>query len=231
MDKFGGAFSQAKAYAEKGRTHVNAGLSKVDNQWQANRQRSGSNAQDAADPTPHAAAAPPPPPPSRGTSIVPRTTSTTSTAATGAVAGGGGGVFTNMSQQEKQAFFALLDEYFASRPHLQHLFNNNQNNTASSNENDGIPNLSPFPKRGPLQTSSAAAPPPAPPAPPVPAPAPSSVTEWCTALYDYDSTDPDDLSFREGDRIKLVEIVSDDWWRGELNGRKGIFPSTYAQRS
>jgi len=27
-------------------------------------------------------------------------------------------VFTNLSQQEKQAFFAVLDEYFDSRPHL-----------------------------------------------------------------------------------------------------------------
>lgn len=29
-----------------------------------------------------------------------------------------GGIFTNLSYDDKQAFFSLLDEYFASRPHL-----------------------------------------------------------------------------------------------------------------
>ncbi|GAA6019746.1 hypothetical protein JCM11491_005237 [Sporobolomyces phaffii] len=218
MDKFGGAFSQAKAYAEKGRTHVNAGLSKADQQWQA-RQRSSSQPQDPADHSPAAVAAPPPPPVSRTRTSSQSTTTTTT-----------GGLFTNLSQTDKLAFFALLDEYFSTRPHLAHLF------SASGTTDHEIENLSSFPRRGPLPTSAPTAtatstptPPPPPPAPPAAPPANS--LGYCTALYDYTSTDRDDLNFAEGDRIVLLEIVSDDWWRGELRGKKGIFPSNYAQRS
>ncbi|GAA5963596.1 hypothetical protein JCM3765_004336 [Sporobolomyces pararoseus] len=201
MDKFGGAFSQAKAYAEKGRTHVNAGLSKVDNQWQTRqRDRSGSN---PSTPTSETVPAPPPPPPASRN----RAPSTSTSAA-------GGISFSNLPLQEKQAFFNLLDEYFSTRPHLSHLFNN-------PTSNQEIENLSSFPRRGPLPTTTQAPPP----------PAPADATEWCTALYDYDSTDPGDLNFRQGDKIKLLEIVSQDWSRGELNNKIGIFPSNYAQKS
>ncbi|XP_028967534.1 protein nervous wreck [Galendromus occidentalis] len=53
---------------------------------------------------------------------------------------------------------------------------------------------------------------------------------YCRALYDYESTCEDELSFSEGDVIRIVsklgsDGVDDGWWTGEFNGRTGTFPS------
>lgn len=47
---------------------------------------------------------------------------------------------------------------------------------------------------------------------------------YCRALYDYESTCEDELSFSEGDVIKIVsklgsDGVDDGWWTGEFNGK------------
>lgn len=48
------------------------------------------------------------------------------------------------------------------------------------------------------------------------------------ALYDLISYEPDELSFRKGDIINVIESVYRDWWRGSLsNGKIGIFPLNY----
>lgn len=48
------------------------------------------------------------------------------------------------------------------------------------------------------------------------------------ALYDLISYEPDELSFRKGDIINVIESVYRDWWRGSLpNGKTGIFPLNY----
>lgn len=48
------------------------------------------------------------------------------------------------------------------------------------------------------------------------------------ALYDLISYEPDELSFRKGDVITVIESVYRDWWRGSLaNGKVGIFPLNY----
>ncbi|PVH18360.1 uncharacterized protein CXQ87_001284 [Candidozyma duobushaemuli] len=48
------------------------------------------------------------------------------------------------------------------------------------------------------------------------------------ALYDLISYEPDELSFKKGDIIIVVESVYRDWWRGALpNGKIGIFPLNY----
>lgn len=48
------------------------------------------------------------------------------------------------------------------------------------------------------------------------------------ALYDLISYEPDELSFKKGDIITVIESVYRDWWRGLLpNGRVGIFPLNY----
>jgi len=50
------------------------------------------------------------------------------------------------------------------------------------------------------------------------------------ALYDFDSTEPDELPFKVGDIIKVLSSPADnDWWHGDLNGRVGIFPKDYVQ--
>ena len=42
--------------------------------------------------------------------------------------------------------------------------------------------------------------------------------------------DPNDLSFRAGDVIDLVEDKNPDWWTGRCNGKEGVFPSSYVEK-
>ncbi|CCG81423.1 Protein csh3 [Taphrina deformans PYCC 5710] len=51
------------------------------------------------------------------------------------------------------------------------------------------------------------------------------------ALYDYPGPDAGDLSFKLGDKIVIMEYVNNDWWRGESNGREGLFPSNYVRKT
>lgn len=50
----------------------------------------------------------------------------------------------------------------------------------------------------------------------------------CRALYDFDAEDGTELSFRAGDVITIIK-KSQDWWEGELNGRRGLFPGNYVE--
>ncbi|XP_012542365.1 protein nervous wreck isoform X1 [Monomorium pharaonis] len=53
--------------------------------------------------------------------------------------------------------------------------------------------------------------------------------QFCIALYDYDATCDEELSFLEGDILKVLKKephdVDDGWWEGELRGQQGLFPS------
>lgn len=55
--------------------------------------------------------------------------------------------------------------------------------------------------------------------------------EWVVALYSFSGEGEGDLSFREGDRIRIVKKTEtdQDWWVGELNGSKGSFPANYCR--
>ncbi|XP_007559894.1 neutrophil cytosol factor 2 isoform X1 [Poecilia formosa] len=71
------------------------------------------------------------------------------------------------------------------------------------------------------------------------------ITLWCTtkeqsdgkpqkevylvALHSYESSNPEDLSFQEGDKIKLLSKVNQDWLEGQCNGNTGIFPASFAE--
>ncbi|CAK1554607.1 unnamed protein product [Leptosia nina] len=52
---------------------------------------------------------------------------------------------------------------------------------------------------------------------------------YCFALYDYDAEASDELNLEEGQIIRIVSReaheVDDGWWRGEVNGAIGNFPS------
>ncbi|XP_028156270.1 protein nervous wreck-like, partial [Ostrinia furnacalis] len=52
---------------------------------------------------------------------------------------------------------------------------------------------------------------------------------YCFALYDYESEAADELSLEEGSIIRVTSRdahgVDDGWWRGEVNGIFGNFPS------
>ncbi|XP_063699365.1 protein nervous wreck isoform X2 [Culicoides brevitarsis] len=63
---------------------------------------------------------------------------------------------------------------------------------------------------------------------PKPRPAASDVM-YCCACYDYEASAEDELTFEEGQVIRLITKephgVDDGWWEGELNGKIGNFPS------
>ena len=53
---------------------------------------------------------------------------------------------------------------------------------------------------------------------------------FCKALYDFDASNNVELSFKEGDVIKVLRTKTpsggdDGWWEGEIHGKVGLFPS------
>uniref|UniRef100_A0A665WZ53 Guanine nucleotide exchange factor VAV3-like n=1 Tax=Echeneis naucrates TaxID=173247 RepID=A0A665WZ53_ECHNA len=49
------------------------------------------------------------------------------------------------------------------------------------------------------------------------------------ARYDFSSRDTRELSLLQGDIIKIYTKISSGWWKGEVDGRVGWFPSTYVE--
>ena len=58
--------------------------------------------------------------------------------------------------------------------------------------------------------------------------------DYCVGMYDYDATGSDEISFRSGDKIKILNRmpngVDDGWWKGMVKtgsnaGKQGLFPS------
>ncbi|NXW04668.1 CD2AP protein, partial [Fregetta grallaria] len=53
--------------------------------------------------------------------------------------------------------------------------------------------------------------------------------EYCRTIFSYEGSN-DELSFKEGE---IIQIISKDtgepgWWKGELNGKEGVFPDNFA---
>ncbi|KAM5255257.1 SH3 domain-containing protein 19 isoform 2-T2 [Ctenodactylus gundi] len=53
--------------------------------------------------------------------------------------------------------------------------------------------------------------------------------EWCKALHSFTAETTDDLPFKRGDRILILERLDSDWYRGRLHDREGIFPAAFVQ--
>ncbi|GAN04810.1 conserved hypothetical protein [Mucor ambiguus] len=51
------------------------------------------------------------------------------------------------------------------------------------------------------------------------------MAQYVLAQWDYTAEGDFELSFKEGDKIKLLEKHNDDWWEGELNDEIGFFPA------
>ncbi|XP_059056686.1 CD2-associated protein-like [Achroia grisella] len=49
----------------------------------------------------------------------------------------------------------------------------------------------------------------------------------CIVNYTYDASEPDELTIRPGDVLREVERLSGGWWKGELRGRRGMFPDNF----
>jgi len=57
----------------------------------------------------------------------------------------------------------------------------------------------------------------------------SSLGQFAIALYDFDAAEDSDLPFKANDRIRIIDSSDKDWWRGEVGGRQGMFPSNYVK--
>ncbi|XP_030219133.1 guanine nucleotide exchange factor VAV3 isoform X1 [Gadus morhua] len=55
------------------------------------------------------------------------------------------------------------------------------------------------------------------------------VVNTAVARYDFSSRDTRELSLAEGDVVKIYFKMSNGWWRGDVDGRVGWFPSTYVE--
>ncbi|KAK0190044.1 SH3-domain-containing protein [Armillaria mellea] len=61
-------------------------------------------------------------------------------------------------------------------------------------------------------------------------PPPAPVQAKALWAYNLDASDPDDLSFAAGDIITIVEETNADWWLGEHNGCRALFPANYVEK-
>ncbi|XP_060896327.1 intersectin-1 isoform X1 [Labrus mixtus] len=66
------------------------------------------------------------------------------------------------------------------------------------------------------------------PTPPKLAPASTAVCQ-VIGMYDYIAQNDDELAFQKGQVITVLSKDDCDWWKGELNGREGLFPSNYVK--
>uniref|UniRef100_A0A8D2PYH2 Intersectin-1 n=1 Tax=Zosterops lateralis melanops TaxID=1220523 RepID=A0A8D2PYH2_ZOSLA len=48
-------------------------------------------------------------------------------------------------------------------------------------------------------------------------------------MYDYSAQNDDELAFNKGQIITVLNREDPDWWKGEVNGHVGLFPSNYVK--
>ena len=61
--------------------------------------------------------------------------------------------------------------------------------------------------------------------------APTLVNTYALVKYNYEAQQSDELSLVKGSRLHVMEKSSDGWWRGELGGLMGWFPSNVSHSS
>lgn len=57
----------------------------------------------------------------------------------------------------------------------------------------------------------------------------TTTTLTAIALYDYQATDNDEISFDPNDTITDIVQVDSGWWQGKCKGAYGLFPANYVQ--
>ncbi len=54
-----------------------------------------------------------------------------------------------------------------------------------------------------------------------------SDTFEATALFDFNARSDRELTLHKGDNVQLFNQVSNDWWKGCVNGKVGLVPDKY----
>lgn len=60
-------------------------------------------------------------------------------------------------------------------------------------------------------------------------PSPAQNRMLVRALYNYDATEGNELTFKANDRISVLQRDDSGWWQGEINGKVGMFPSNFVE--
>lgn len=55
----------------------------------------------------------------------------------------------------------------------------------------------------------------------------TTVIKKVVSNYDYEPQAPEELKLVSGQTINVLQIIEDGWWIGEVEGRKGYFPSNF----
>lgn len=57
----------------------------------------------------------------------------------------------------------------------------------------------------------------------------AKVKEYCKATFHYEATNQDELDLKEGEVILILSKDTGEpgWWRGEVNGKQGVFPDNF----
>lgn len=68
-------------------------------------------------------------------------------------------------------------------------------------------------------------------APPCGIPARPDEAEYVRALFDFPGNDDEDLPFRKGDVLRVLEKTEEQWWSAQnADGRKGLIPVPYVEK-
>lgn len=54
-------------------------------------------------------------------------------------------------------------------------------------------------------------------------------TKYRKALFDFTGQNQDEISFRIGDVIAVIDEIDVGWWLGEIHQKRGIFPVNYTE--
>lgn len=55
--------------------------------------------------------------------------------------------------------------------------------------------------------------------------------EFVRALFDFPGNDEEDLPFRKGDVLRVIEKTEEQWWSAQnADGRKGLIPVPYVEK-
>ncbi|KAM6215348.1 GRB2-related adapter protein 2 [Rhynchocyon petersi] len=50
---------------------------------------------------------------------------------------------------------------------------------------------------------------------------------WARALYDFEAMEDDELGFRSGEVVEVLDSSNPSWWTGRLHNKLGLFPANY----